>query len=941
MRRSFLTNLVILAVTVAIVAGAFASFQRKRSSFERIDFTFTRDKGVVVVKGVDPGSGAETSGLRAGDQIWLIGDTPSNEIEGLQKTLRRIGQKVPMVVARGGQTFRLTYLVPELKIDYAYLILSFIGFLYLAIGLFTLFRGGRRESTLFFFVTLLSFIVYVYTPAGDIDFTYKVLQLVEELATILLPPLTLNFFLVFPRPIVRYRRLIAAMYVPPALLAAWDFDLLVLGNRLAIASPYRSLLLIQHWELVHFAIYFTLAVVALAYTYRTAAAVGKKQIKWIYLGMALGFVPFLLVYLVPYLVIGSVKPIYSTISILPLALIPLAFAVSILKYKLWDVEVVIKEILAYSVTFIFGMIAFSTINLILSHVIEERSALERNFLAFTSGLLIAGVLIPVKGRIESVIEMLVYRDSYKHRRAIAEFAQELATFHDVHELISMMRERLRDALGLQRMNLFTREGASLVIYDAEAGIPRRATIVDFGAMPSEGPLVLTDPRLPEGSDLPWQLLRTGYRYLFPLRNRGELQGLLLLGTKRNEEPLSRDDLHLVESLCAPVALAIENSRLYSRLRRQLEEIRALKEYNENIIESSSSAIAVVASDGTVLTANHAFWELIGGVGPAAIPLEATEEPMSELFPPYDEMRRTKARSITTNFENRNGEEKEVTITASPLNADEPDGARVLVIGDITDRVRLERELQDKERLASLGLLAAGVAHEVNTPLTGISSYAQLLLADTKPDDPRYRLLKKMEAQSFRASHLVNNLLDLIANRPRSREIVNIRELIAATVALHEDLFKPKNIHVHVAPMNSTRVQGNFHDLQQVLTNILLNARDAVSDGGNIWITTEECATNISIRIKDDGKGIPADIISRIFEPLVTTRRGQGGTGLGLAITKRILDAANGVVTVESTPGNGATFTITLPLNGSGSVDPSTSGSESEDTVVAGSDPRVH
>jgi signal transduction histidine kinase len=939
MRRSFLSNLVILALTVAIVAGAFASFQRKRSSFERIDFTFTRDKGVVVVKGVDPGSGAEISGLKPGDQIWLIGDTPSNEIEGLQKTLRRIGQKVPMVVAREGRTFRLTYQVPELKIDYAYLILSFIGFLYLAIGLFTLFRGGRRESTLFFFVTLLSFIVYVYTPAGDIDFSYKVLQLVEELATILLPPLTLTFFLIFPRPIVRHRRLIAAMYVPPLLLAAWDFDLLILGNRLAIAAPYRSLLAIQRWELVHFAVYFTLAVVALAYTYRTAAAVGRKQIKWIYLGMALGFVPFLLVYIVPYLVIGSVKPIYSTISILPLALIPLAFAVSILKYKLWDVEVVIKEILAYAVTFIFGMIAFSTINLILSHVIEERSALERNFLAFTSGLLIAGVLIPVKGRIESVIEMLVYRDSYKHRRAIAEFAQELATFHDVHELISMMRERLRDALGLQRMNLFTREGASLVIYDAEANIPRRAPIVDFGAMPSEGPLVLTDPRLPEGSELPWQLLRTGYRYLFPLRNRGELQGLLLLGTKRNEEPLSRDDLHLVESLCAPVALAIENSRLYGRLRRQLEEIRALKEYNENIIESSSSAIAVVASDGTLLTANHAFWELIGGIGPAAVPLEASEEPIAILFPPYDEMRRTKARSITTTFENRNGEEKEVTVTASPLNAEEPDGARVLVIGDITDRVRLERELQDKERLASLGLLAAGVAHEVNTPLTGISSYAQLLLADTQPDDPRYLLLKKMEAQSFRASHLVNNLLDLIANRPRSREIVSIPALIAATVALHEDLFKPKSIRVHIARMEDSEVQGNFQELQQVLTNILLNARDAVSDSGNIWISAEEQGPRVSIRIKDDGKGIPVDLIDRIFEPLVTTRRGQGGTGLGLAITKRILDAANGAVTVESTPGAGATFTITLPRR-SGSVAQSVSESEEEADLVS-SEPQVH
>lgn len=903
MRKSLVLNALIAVLTVAVIVGAFVSFQRKRSSFERIDFTFRWSQNVIVVTSVDPDSNAEQAGLRPGDEIWLIAETPTNEVSGLQKTLRRIGHDVPMLIARDGMPMTITYRPPELKVDIPYLILSFIGFLYLAIGLFTLFRGDTRESRLFYFVTLLSFIVYVYTPAGDIDWSYKLLQMVEEMARIFLPPLALNFFLLFPRPIVRDRRWIAAMYLPPALLALWILDLLVFNNAVPLAPVRRSLELVQRWEILDFGLYFTLAVVALAYTYRQAAPAGKKQIKWIYLGLAIGFLPFLGIYIIPYLVRGSVAPVYTTLSILPLAFIPLAFAVSILKYKLWDVEVVIKEVLAYSVTFAFGMIAFSTVNLLLSRVIEERSAMERNFLAFTSGLVIAGVLIPVKGKIESVIEMILYRESYRHRRTMTDFAQELATFHDVHELIAMMRERLRTTLHIDRMNLYMREASSLLIYDPEDGVPRRVGTEDMGLIPREGPVVLTAPRLPDSTDVPWKLLTAGYRYVFPLRNRGELQGLLLLGTRRGEEPLSRDDLHLIGTLTAPVALAIENSRLYGKLRRQLDEIRALKEYNENIIESSLSAIAVVAGDGTVLTANRAFWELVGS--------DHSIDSIYDLFPPYRELLGS-GRTLATHFINQHGVEKEVTVTASPLSAgDVADGARVLVIGDITDRVRLERELQDKERLASLGLLAAGVAHEVNTPLTGISSYAQLLLAETAPDDPKYRLLKKMEQQTFRASNLVNNLLDLIANRPRSREIVNVDELVLATVALHEDLLKARKIRVHTAVM-PLRVRGNFQDLQQVLTNVLLNARDAVDEGGNIWISVAEDNEQVVIRVRDDGRGISEDMITRIFDPLVTTKRGQGGTGLGLAISRRLIHACDGDITVASVPGSGAEFSITLP-----------------------------
>jgi hypothetical protein len=905
-RRSLPTKLVIALLTLVVIAGGFASFQRKGSSFERLDFHWIWKDGVILVDQVDEGSGAENSGLRVGDQIWVVGGVPSQELDSLKNTLRRSGS-VPLVIWRNGETLALHYTPPPLRIEYHYLFFTLIGFLYLAIGLFTLFRGGRGESSLFYLVTLLTFVVGVYSPAGEFDTVYEILFVIEELARIFLPPLTLHFFLRFPRPLLARRRYVALIYAVPSLVALGSVNLYVFNNAIPIASVDTSIRVLDRWEMLHFAVYFTIAFIALTYTFRTAPAVGqRKQIKWIYLGVAVGFIPFLVLYLIPFISSGRGSA-YTTLAILPLAFIPLAFAVSILRYKLWDVEVVIKEVLAYTVTFVFGMIAFSTVNVLLSNLLEERLALERNFLAFASGLLIAGVLVPVKGRIESFFEMLLYRDTYRHRRAMTDFARELSTFHDLHDLIDSIRERLGAAVRLEQMNLYVRDGEALVLYTPQAPIPGVIREVDLGPLPPNRPLLLDQPRLPEASPVPLQLLRTGYRYAFPLRHRGELQGLLLCGNKRGEEPLSRDDIQLICSITAPLALAIENARLYGRLRRQLDQIQLLKDFNENIIESSSSAIVVVTGEGIILTANRAFWLLVGAA-PGA------DEPLVELFPPYETVTHEGPVAREVSFRNRLGEEKDLSIQTGPFTApDAPGGTKVLVIADITDRVRLERELQEKDRLAALGLLAAGVAHEVNTPLTGISSYAQLLLSDITPDDPRYAILKKMEVQTFRASHLVNNLLDFAANQQKGLEPIDLAETVRATLQLHEILFHGKEVRIHVDLADGIEVLGNQHELQQVLTNLLLNARDAVERGGNIWIRLEAAGETAILSVQDDGRGVPAEIRDRIFEPLVTSKRGQGGTGLGLSICEKIVRQLGGEITVESEPGMGATFRVALPL----------------------------
>jgi signal transduction histidine kinase len=260
------------------------------------------------------------------------------------------------------------------------------------------------------------------------------------------------------------------------------------------------------------------------------------------------------------------------------------------------------------------------------------------------------------------------------------------------------------------------------------------------------------------------------------------------------------------------------------------------------------------------------------------------------------------------------------LSCAPFSGAENEPLRILVVHDVSDRVALEHALKQKDRLAALGMLAAGVAHEVNTPITGISSYAQMLLSDTPPDDPRHEMLKKVERQTFRASRIVNNLLEFARKRSGEHGPVDLGVLVDDTLDLLRERIHKHGIHlVWEAPARPVEVAGNDGELQQVVTNLLLNACEAMgAQGGTLTVTLGEEDGLTTVVVADTGEGIPAERLEKIFEPFFTTKASSGGTGLGLAISHEIVTHHGGHLRADSEPGKGSRFTMELPsLSSSG------------------------
>ncbi|HMM36596.1 MAG TPA: ATP-binding protein [Thermoanaerobaculia bacterium] len=409
-----------------------------------------------------------------------------------------------------------------------------------------------------------------------------------------------------------------------------------------------------------------------------------------------------------------------------------------------------------------------------------------------------------------------------------------------------------------------------------------------------------------------RLRHAGLRTIAPLALSGRLLGLFAVADREGRDPLSAEDVELLETVLASAALAVDHARLYGELEEQAERYRRLKEFHEDVVTGSPAAIAATDESGRITSANPAFEALFGP--PSG---ELVGRRVEEVLPEAVLTARAPARvEVTVGHERR-----AIDVAVSPFpGASEGSAARVWVLSDATELARLERSLAEKERLSALSSLSAGVAHEVNTPLTGVASYARLLLDDTPADDPRRPVVEKIERQAFRAARLVGSLLDLARGRPRDLSPLAPHDLVAEACRALEDEVKGRRVRLDVdLPEALPNVLGHADALVQVLVNLLKNAVEAVAvpkDGrpgpGSVRVSAAPQTGSVVFTVEDDGPGLSSVEQERVFAPFHTTKGGQGGVGLGLAIAGDIIRAHGGSLSVDSAPGRGARFTVSLP-----------------------------
>jgi PAS domain S-box-containing protein len=828
-----------------------------------------------------------------------------------------------------------------------------IGLIYLAIGIYVLFRRWTAaRATHFYLFCLVSFALCTLKYTGELNVLDWTVFWLNVIAESLQPALFLHFALSFPEERfknIRRRWLLPLIYAPGAgLLGLWLYAFRywqatgLLKHRLEqVATGYDV------------AFYVLAALLFLRSYSRANTPLLRQQLKWVTRGTLLAVLPFTLFSAVPFLLDMHPPRLLTDLAGLSLVFLPLTFSWAIVRYRLMDTDLIFKRGVAYTLATLslvgayFGVVAL--ISVVVHNAMPEA---VREWGLVIAILGTAAIFDPLKRRIQGWVDRAFDRHRYDYRKALVEFGRGLSSETDLEALLASIVERLPRTLLVARVAIFLVQDSGRLRLAAAHGLPPEvsaanerpeARLPGRPALSAQGPLALEFLDFDQAKDhshiflenaqyalhLPADQQRTAalldLNYYLPCRVQdgaaARTIAVIGLGRTIGGDFLSSEDVELLESLASYIGIALQNASLYARLEAKIGEFERLKEFNENIVESINVGILALDLDDRIESWNAQMEAMYAFSRAEAIGQELRAVFPAEFVEALDSFRHEQGVHHLYKFRltTRAGEQRTANIAVAPLlSRDFVSVGRIILVDDITERVSLESQLAQADKLSSIGLLAAGVAHEINTPLAVISSYAQMLSKQLKGDQRLGPVLDKITQQSFRAAEIANGLLNFSRTSTTEFRDTNLNQVIRDTLSLLEHQFKTAQISVDLELVEELpSIHGNPGKLQQVFLNLLLNAKEAMPEGGRLRVATLVNG-HVEAVVTDSGAGIAPEHLKRIYDPFFTTKTtpkpgDRRGTGLGLSVSYGIIQEHAGKIHVESAIGAGTTFHLEFPL----------------------------